>query len=249
MSATIFVGWDPREVEAYRVCEHSLKRSASGPVDVRPIVLDDLRRQGLYRRPTERRGGQLWDVISEAPMSTEFAISRFFLPLLAARAGLGEGWAVFCDCDFLWLGDVYELLGEAKPGKALYCVQHRYEPTETVKMDGQAQLRYLRKNWSSLMLFDLAHPAHRKLTLDLLNDVPGRDLHRFCWLADEEIGALSPDWNWLEGASPPTTDRLPRAIHFTRGGPWMEGWRHVQHADLWLAAWRQLDLEQVHDSP
>ena len=23
--------------------------------------------------------------------------------------------------------------------------------------------------------------------------------------------------------------------HYTRGGPWFEDWRHVAHADLWLA--------------
>jgi len=169
-------------------------------------------------------------------MSTEFALARFFVPLLAAKVGRREGWAVFCDCDFLWLADIAELLDSADATEALCCVQHRHEPLEALKMDGQAQTRYARKNWSSLMLFNLAHPAHERLTLETLNGVPGRDLHRFCWLSDDEIGALPMDWNWLEGSSPlGAAGELPRAVHFTRGGPWMAGWENVQFADLWRA--------------
>ena len=93
MNATVFVGWDPRHVEAYHVCEHSLRSRSSIPVDVHPVMLEKLRQAGLYMRPMGRRAQQLWDVISEAPMSTEFAISRFFVPLLAAQNGLCEGWA------------------------------------------------------------------------------------------------------------------------------------------------------------
>ena len=214
LSLLVLVGWDPREPEAYQVCEHSLRSRSSIPVDVRPIVLDELRAAGLYTRSTEHREQRLWDVISEAPMSTEFAISRFFVPLLASDAGRREGWVVFCDCDFLWLDDVANLLASADSTKALCCVQHQHEPLEAVKMDGQTQTRYARKNWSSLMLFNLGHPAHQRLTLEMLNGVPGRDLHRFCWLSDDEIGALPPQWNWLEGSSP-VDDRPPscRALH------------------------------------
>ncbi len=239
LSMIVFVGWDPRDAKAHRVCEHSLRRRASIPVDVRSVVLDDLRDAGLYTRPTERRGQRLWDVISEAHMSTEFAISRFFAPLLAAQAGVRGGWIAFCDCDFLWLGDIVELLAAADPQKALCCVQHRYEPGEAIKIDGQVQAQYARKNWSSLMLFNLAHPAHRRLTIEMLNGVPGRDLHRFCWLSDDEIGALPPDWNWLEGTSV-VGKEPPRAVHFTRGGPWVAGWEDVQYADLWRAEYRSV---------
>lgn len=230
----VFIGWDPREREAYAVCEASLRRHATVPLEIRPIKLAALRAAGLYHRATETREGRLWDVASGAPMSTEFAISRFFTPLLADREGCEGDWALFCDCDFLWTADVAGLLAECDPGKALMCVQHRHEPAESVKMDGQPQLAYARKNWSSLMLFNRRHPAHARLTPALLNTAPGRDLHRFCWLEDEEIGALAPDWNWLEGSSPPV-GRTPRGIHFTRGGPWMAGWEDVAYAAEWRA--------------
>ena len=235
----VCIGWDPRETEAYDVCEFSLRSRAGIPLHILPIRLDELRREGLYTRSTELRDGRLWDTISGAPMSTEFAISRFFAPMLAARAAPEPGWVLFCDCDFLWTGDVADLVAELDPEAALCCVQHKYTPTDTVKMDGQVQLQYHRKNWSSLMAFNARHPANRKLGVELLNTAPGRDLHRFCWLRDEEIGALSPDWNWLEGYYPPS-QTPPRAVHFTRGGPWMAEWQNVEYGGLWLEEQRRM---------
>jgi len=243
MSLPIFIGWDPREPEAYEVCEYSIRRHSSLPLEIRPIKLSELRADGLYTRDTETRDGRLWDSISEAPMSTEFAISRFFVPIMAARMQIDVEWALFCDCDFLWTGDVAELLGETDLSKALCCVQHQYEPKESVKMDGQVQLIYARKNWSSMMLFNLRHPANGHLTPELLNGVPGRDLHRFCWLEDDQIHGVSKDWNWLEGTYPVIAP-APRAIHFTRGGPWMKGWENVEFGDLWLKEFEAARLER-----
>jgi hypothetical protein len=239
----IYVGWDSREADAYHVCDWSIGRRASAPVDIHPIYLRDLQKAGLYTRATEIRDGRLWDVVSEAPMSTEFAVSRFFVPMLARRDGVAGPWVVFCDCDFLWLADPNEILAQADDTKAVMCVQHRHEPDERTKMDGQLQLLYARKNWSSLILFNLAHPANAALDLDMLNTVPGRDLHRFCWLKDSEIGALPETWNWLEGWSP-KGEAPPKAIHYTRGGPWMSGWEEVQYADLWLAEFGAMTLDR-----
>ncbi|MBI1272623.1 MAG: glycosyltransferase [Alphaproteobacteria bacterium] len=224
---TVFIGYDAREDIAYKVCAYSIERHASMPVKTVPIKLTDMRAQGLYTRATEERNGSLWDCISEAPMSTEFAISRFLVPHLSKTE-----WAVFCDCDFLWRGDIAELAQLADPEKALQCVQHNHQPPEKVKMDGRAQLLYARKNWSSMMLWNCKHPSNAKLTVDMVNSVPGRDLHRFCWLEDNEIGALPPTWNWLEGHSDPAID--PKVVHYTRGGPWFDNWKHVAYAQEWL---------------
>ncbi len=228
----IYIGWDPREVEAYEVCEHSLRRHSSISININPLVLSTLQNDGRYTRKTEIRDGRLWDTISEAPMSTEFAISRFFVPLLA-KENKKSGWAIFCDCDFLWLKDVAIMEKQLDQTKAVCCVQHKYQAVEGTKMDGQVQLNYARKNWSSLMAFNLDHSANEKLNVALLNSVPGRDLHRFCWLSDDQIGEISPDWNWLEGTYKPS-EIAPSAVHFTRGGPWMAGWENVDFADKWL---------------
>src|SRR5215207_1882203 len=105
MNYQIFVGFDSREVPAYQVCVQSLRERGGGVLAVEPVLEPHLRALGLYRRQHERRDGRLWDTVSAAPMSTEFALTRFLVPSLC-RAD----WAVFCDCDFLWRSDVRELL-------------------------------------------------------------------------------------------------------------------------------------------
>jgi hypothetical protein len=226
-SLSLFIGYDPREDSAYKVCAHSAKKRSTLPLEIAPIKLDDMRTRGLYRRPTEMRGHQLWDVISDAPMSTEFAISRFLTLHLSKT-----NWALFCDCDFLWLDDIAKLAALADERYAVMCVQHNHQPLEATKMNNQAQVHYARKNWSSLMLWNCKHPANAELTVDVINTVPGRDLHRFFWLKDSEIGALPSRWNWLEGHSDPAI--IPGAVHYTRGGPWFDHMKDCGYAQEWL---------------
>jgi hypothetical protein len=215
----IFVGWDSGEPEAYDVCRSSLLRHTDIALDIIPLVQDDLREQGLYRRPPDPLA------------STEFTYTRFLVPYLMDF----QGWALFCDCDFLWTRDVGEVFECRDESRAVLCVQHDYQPTETTKMDGRTQTVYPRKNWSSLMLMNCGHPSSRNLTLDVANTESGAYLHRFQWADDADIGALDPTWNWLEGWDTPSPDGPPGAIHYTRGGPWFDNWRGVDYADLWLA--------------
>lgn len=233
MNIILYIGWDPAEKEAFEICEYSIQRRTKKNILIYPLVLQKLQEERLYYRNTIIRDNCLWDEISDAPMSTEFAISRFFIPLLAKKEKQKPDWAIFCDSDFLWLAGIEELLMNVDASKALWCVQHDYNPHETVKMLGKTQTSYPRKNWSSLMIFNLKHPAHDKLTIEYLNSVPGRELHRFAWLKDDEIGSLNYLWNWLEGHYS-RGDILPKAIHYTRGGPWMDEWKNVDYAQYWL---------------
>jgi hypothetical protein len=213
----VFMGWDQREPEAYEVAEYSLVRRASVPVAVVPIKLDELRARGLYARDIDPLA------------STEFTYSRFLTPTLAGFSG----WALFCDCDFLWLGDVAELIAYTQSAKAVYCVQHDYRPKEATKMDGAVQTLYPRKNWSSLMLFNCDHSSVRALTPQVVNRESGAYLHRMQWVADADIGPLPVDWNWLEGWNEKPARGTPKAVHFTRGGPWFPQWQDVDYGDLW----------------
>ncbi len=238
MKFSVYIGFDPREAAAFAVARHSVeKRTGRVNIPVYGIVLDHLRGRGLYTRPTERRDGRLWDVISGAPMSTEFAISRFLVPYLARQMpGQVKGWALFMDCDMLVRGrdhTMVELLHLLDPDKAVMCVKHRHEPPEGEKMVGQAQLRYARKNWSSVMAFNVDHPANDALTVEMVNTLPGRDLHRFCWLADDQIGDLGPEWNYLVGHSDPSIG--PKIVHHTEGSPCLPGYEDTEYADEWRA--------------
>jgi hypothetical protein len=230
---SVWIGYDPREAAAFAVARFSIRRF-DRYTPIRGVVLDELRARGLYSRPTERRinsegRAQLWDVISGAWMSTEHSNSRFLVPHLAR-----SGWALFTDGDVLVTEDIARLFAQCDPSKAVMCVQHRHEPSESVKMDGQVQSRYARKNWSSVMAFNCEHPANAALSVDLVNRLPGRDLHRFCWLEDHEIGALPGCWNHLVGSSPRTQAR-PSLIHFTSGLPDMPGYENQEYAEDWRA--------------
>lgn len=225
MTFRIYVGFDSREIDAYQVCLRSMRDRASAVVAIEPLLEPHLRGLGLYRRHHERRNGRLWDTLSAAPMATEFALTRFLVPQLACT-----DWALFCDGDFLWRADVFDLLALADPRFAVMVVQHAYTPSVGEKMDGQIQLPYPRKNWSSLMLWNCRHPAHAPLP-GLVNTWAGRRLHGFEWLDDSLIGALPESWNWLEGHSSRAIE--PSAVHFTRGTPDMAGYAAVPYANEW----------------
>lgn len=224
---SIFIGYDPREAACYAVARSSVRRRMSAAWPVYGIVLDDLRRRGLYVRPISRRDGKLWDPISEHTMSTEFAIARFFAAHLA-----GDGWALFMDCDQMARVDLAkDLLPLLDDRYAVMCVKHDHRPTETVKMDGQEQRIYFRKNWSSVMAINVDHPANRGLTVDLINSVPGRDLHRFCWLEDHQIGELPARFNYLVDYTVLPEGEEPAIVHWTSGAPCMPGYETAEYAD------------------
>lgn len=237
LKRSIYIGWDRREQAAYDVAVRSLSRHLSQSIPVHGLVLADLIDRGLYTRPTLRSDepcvARLWDVISDAPMSTEHACGRFVTPHLART-----GWALFMDGDVLVRGDVAELFDGLDPRFAVYCVKHDYAQAEGVKMDAQLQTVYARKNWSSILAWNCDHVANRALTLEMVNSVPGRELHAFSWLTDDLIGELHPKWNHLVGVSPPT-DEVAIA-HFTLGTPDMEGYENQPFSEEWRAEQRAL---------
>lgn len=216
----VFIGYDSREDIAYQVARQSLLRHSGANVSVHPIRQQTVRELGLYTRPVDQTA------------TTEFSLTRFLTPYLAA---IDDGWALFTDCDFLFTADIRGVLEGLDPAIAVYVVQHEYVPAHEVKMDGKQQTSYPRKNWSSFMLFNCAHPDVRALTPDVVNSSTPAFLHQLKWVKNQDqIGALDLDWNFLVGEYP-KPDTLPRVIHFTNGGPWFDDWRAVDFADLWLA--------------
>ena len=208
----IYVGWDSREPIAYDVCKYSIKKHCN-LANVVPLKLTDL----LYNRPD--------DPLS----STEFTFSRFLVPYLSDY----EGWAIFCDSDFLWLHDIYKLFDLTDDKYAVMVAKHDYKPKQAVKMDGKAQHQYPRKNWSSMVLWNCAHPSNEKVTRELVNTETGQYLHRFMWLRDHEIGEIHHTWNWLTDWYEEPKDGRPRALHYTAGGPWLENYKDTAYAEVW----------------
>lgn len=225
---TVYIGFDDREPDAYHVAEKSLRNQTGHSCRPMPLNAERLAAYGLLRRPQDRRG-QTYDIISNAPQSTDFAISRFLVPHIHQ-----QGWALFVDSDVVFLGNPNRLLSFADPSKAVMVVKHPPLTNTETKMDGQAQLLYSRKNWSSVVLWNCGHPANQRLSLHDVNERPGRWLHAFSWLNDAEIGELPEEYNWLVNVRPKPD--YPVIAHFTEGGPFTPGWKGAPHDDIWLRA-------------
>lgn len=209
MNAEFFIGWDSRERTTWQVCVRSLLKHAAVPPVIRPISTVHLGR--MYGRATEIRDGRIFDVPSNAFCATQFSLARFWTPRLC-----GADWGIFSDGDFLWRADVAGLVECLDPSYALMCVKHDFRPTSEQKMDGQVQTSYERKLWSSLMVFNMRHPANGWLIGgNALNTWTGLQLHQFRWLPDELIGALPQEWNFVPGHSVGE----PLAVHLTHGTP------------------------------
>ena len=244
----IYIGYDIEEHDAYCVARHTILKHTPN-ASVTPLVQDDLRHMGLYRRSSYiDPAGVIRDSEDDRPFSTAFTFTRFLVPFLMAR----RGWAIFMDLDMLVREDMNTLWEMRDDKYALMCVKHFQKIKEgETKMMGQVQEGYDRKNWSSLVLWNCGHPDHRNLSLDDVNTKPGRWLHNFHWLTNTSppegnIGKLPEVWNWLEGYS---SDQLnPAIVHFTRGGPWFEEWQNVAFADEWrhnMAEINEADRERL----
>jgi hypothetical protein len=209
----VYIGYDPREEIAFHVLEHSIMERCSAPVSIAP--LDKRKLLQIYKRargPTE---------------STEFALTRFLVPLLSDF----RGWSLFMDCDMLCRADIAELFAhtQSQPDKAVLVCQHDYVPKGSRKFLNQVQTAYPRKNWSSLMLFN--NERCRALSADYVNAASGLELHRFAWTDDALIGSLPLEWNWLVDEYAYRADA--KIVHFTRGGPWFPEFEGVDYADEW----------------
>jgi len=230
----IYIGYDPRDNNAYAVLKHSILKNTKEDVDIIPIWDPMLRHKNLYWR-TYRcdESGQYWDDKDGKPFSTMFSFARFGVPLLE---NFGDEVVLFMDADMMIRGDIKELFDLWDDEYAVMCVKHAQEPEESIKMDGKLQQPYPRKNWSSFMLMK---PSMCNITSYILNNWTGRDLHRMLWAPEEEIGELPKEWNFLAGHDDPSRCD-PKNVHHTLGTPDMLGLnaKVTQWDDEW---WELLD--------
>jgi hypothetical protein len=207
----VFIGFDQREAVAYHVCVQSLVRHATQPLALTPLALNTL---GQYRE-THTDG------------SNNFIYSRFLVPHLMDY----KGWALFIDGDMLLRDDVAKLWALRDESKAVQCVHHDYKTRAQAKYMGAANADYPRKNWSSVVLWNCAHPANRVVTTDFVMNATGAQLHRFTWLDDSLVGELPKVWNWLPdefGANPEA-----KLLHWTLGTPCFHEYASAPMAEEW----------------
>ena len=220
----IFVGYDSKEIIAYHVLSQSIVKHSSVPVRFTPICLRNI--ATIFNR--ER----------SALQSTEFSFSRFLVPYLSNY----QGWSLFLDCDMLARADLAELFSLRNDQYAVMVCKHDYVPKDSVKFLGQVQTRYVKKNWSSAVLFNNARC--KKLTTDYVNTATGLELHQFKWIEENEIGGLPLEWNWLVGEY--SFNAAAKIIHFTRGGPYFADYKDSDYAEEWFSL--QEEMSSVKQS-
>lgn len=207
----IFVGYDPREAVAYHTCVNSIIRHSSKPVAIIPLALNLL--PGYDETHSDG--------------SNNFTYTRFLVPQLADN----QGWAIYIDGDMILKEDIHRLYSLHNNQKAVMVVKHDYKTKSSVKYLGSKNSNYPRKNWSSVILWNCAHPKNLTLTPTYIKNTSGEYIHRFCWLDDTDIGSLPIEWNWLPDEYGVNTDA--KLLHYTLGTPCFDGCGSVPMAEDW----------------
>lgn len=223
-SVRIYCGYDPRESAGYHVFCQSVMDRASIPCSFIP----------LHKSMLEGFDGQ-------RDGTNAFIYSRFLVPYYENY----RGWAIFADaCDMVVMDDIAKLWAMRSDfsfNKAVAVVKHDYRTKHPRKYIGtpmeSANEDYPRKNWSSLMLFNCAHSANMRLTPEVVRDSPGSFLHRFQWLADDQIGELPAEWNALAMEGDISACSL---AHFTLGVPGFPHYKDCDGADHWHRAYKKM---------
>lgn len=216
----LFAGFDEREEVGYHAFCSSVIERATVPVSITPLSLSMV--QKVYG--AGHRDG-----------TNGFIYLRFLIPYLMNF----QGWAIFCDgADMVMQEDIAELAKLYDPFKAVQVVKHDYTTKHPRKYVGTgmeaANSDYPRKNWSSVMLINCGHYAWRSMTPDRIAQLPGSYLHRFEFVADDRIGELPKEWNWL--ADEFGANEEAKLLHWTCGIPAFPHYKNAPMADRWFKA-------------
>ena len=215
----IYIGFDQRESIAYHTFVQSLIDNASIPLEITPLAVRNLK--GYEEKHDDK--------------SNDFVYSRFLTQFLNDY----KGWAIFADGDMVCQADIQDLLDLRDDSKALQVVKHDYKTKAQQKYLGNINQDYPRKNWSSVILWNCAHPKHKILTQDFISNQTGKYLHRFSWLKDDEIGELPKEWNWLATEYP--NNEEAKIIHYTLGTPCFKDYRDTEMSEIWLNKYGRLN--------
>ena len=202
----VFIGADPRQTVSLTVLAHSIAKNATGPVQISPLVLDQL--------PITRQG------------LTPFTFSRFLVPHLCNY----EGWGLFLDADMLCLGDIAEVfdIGRVDTSKAAYVMKDQ-PPFEWASM-----ILFNCAHPANKILTP-AHIEDRTTTnLHKIGWLADHDIGRLP-LEWNVCVPYSYEGRLVNGAAAKAPPENPKLVHFTQGVPhWWET-EDQPYADLWRA--------------
>lgn len=167
-----------------------------------------------------------------ANQSTEFTYSRFLIPYLENY----EGYSIFMDNDFIWRKSPLPLFYYLNLDDAVACIQYQQIEHDATKFNGEVNIDYPKKLWSSLMVFNNGHEDCKKLTPEVVNTWTGKQLHQFEWT--DKISKIPEKYVFTEGYDNPDEKWDYHGIHYTRGGPWVKDmdYSNINNLDDWLKA-------------
>jgi len=210
----IFIGTDESQVLAHRVLEYSIRKSASVPVEVTPML-------GMTT-PMPRN--------PDLRPRTAFSFNRFLIPELCGF----RGRALYLDADMVVYGDVAELAELPFGDHAVLCTN---QPEAPAQWRNHAAFHPGRH--TAVMLLDCD-----KLRWDVGEIVSGLDDGRYgyhdlmtgmCIVAPEQIADDIPrQWNHLERYEPGVTKLLHYTVVPTQ--PWKNDENPL--VELWMGWYR-----------
>jgi len=208
----IYLGYDSSHGEVYEVAEKSIynaiEKSKSGGhgAEFFNDYKVEVKKLDIATIPEYNR--------DYANQSTEFTYSRFLIPYLENY----EGFSYFIDDDYIWEHTPMSLFYFLDPEHAVACVQYDFKNHEETKFNGEKNISYPKKLWSSMMIFNNGHEDCKKLTPEVVNTQTGKYLHQFEWT--NQISKIPHNKICTEGYD--TLKKSHHAVHYTRGGPWIK---------------------------
>lgn len=173
----------------------------------------------------------------EKNTTNPFSRTRFTVPLID-DGYTDSDWVFFSDDDFIFFENPMSLIDSLDDSKVVYVCKHpRYTSKASIKMDRQKQNNYMRKNWSSFMIFN-----KRKFPLSIkeIFAMNLKDLHQFVWCDEHDIGEIPLEWNWLVGEYAEDKKDV-KGLHYTLGGHWYK----VPYPSMYNKLW--IDLKDDYD--
>ena len=209
----IYIGYDSTMNDLESVCKFSILKSIKDSLGQGQFINyftfePEIKLLDISKLPDYNR--------EYANQSTEFTYSRFLIPYLENY----EGFSIFIDNDFIFKQSILPMFNYLNPNDAVACIKYPHYEHAATKFDGEVNIDYPCKLWSSLMIFNNGHEDCKKLTPEVVNTWTGKQLHQFEWT--DKISPIPQKYIFVEGYDNPEEKWNYTGIHYTRGGPWIK---------------------------
>jgi hypothetical protein len=142
---------------------------------------------------------------------------------------------MFLDDDIFFTRNPLTMFYFLNPDDAVACIQYPHYEHDDTKFDGEVNIDYPCKLWSSLMFFNNGHEDCKKLTPEAVNTWTGKQLHQFEWT--DKLSKIPERFIFTEGYDNIEEKWDYSGIHYTRGGPWIDTMdtSHISKLDEYTA--------------